>query len=161
MLKRLALLILLLTPLPLVSVPLAAQHMEPTLSDPAAEARARTLSKELRCLVCQNQSIEESNASLARDLRRIVRERIAVGDSDRQVLDYLVSRYGEWVLLTPRFNASTLLLWIGPGLLMALGILAVLMVQRRQRRALAEAPPAAPLSEAERKRLADLMKNEG
>ncbi len=155
MLKRLALLILLLAPLPL-----AAQHLEPTLADPAAEARARVLSKELRCLVCQNQSIEESNAALARDLRRIVRERIAAGDSDRQVLDYLVSRYGEWVLLTPRFNASTLLLWVGPGILLALGVIAVLVLQRRQRRALAEAPQPAPLSEAERKRLADLMKSE-
>jgi len=153
MLKRLALLILLLL------APAAyAQHLEPTLADPAAEARARTLSKELRCLVCQNQSIEESNADLARDLRRIVRERIAAGDSDGQILDYLVSRYGEWVLLTPRFNQRTLLLWLGPGILLVFGILAVILLQRRQRRALAQTPQPAPLSEAERQRLADLMK---
>lgn len=156
MLKRLALLILLLL------APAAyAQHLEPTLADPAAEARARTLSKELRCLVCQNQSIEESNADLARDLRRIVRERIAAGDSDRQILDYLVSRYGEWVLLTPRFNQRTVLLWLGPGILLAFGLLAVILLQRRQRRALAQTPQPAPLSEAERQRLADLMKGEG
>ncbi len=155
MLKRFALLVLLL-----IAPAAYAQHLEPTLADPAAEARARNLSKELRCLVCQNQSIEESNAALARDLRHIVRERIAAGDTDSQVLDYLVSRYGEWVLLTPRFNQRTLLLWLGPGILLALGVVAMLVLQRRQRRALAEAPAAAPLSDAERKRLADLMKSE-
>ena len=90
------------------------------LEDPAQEARARQLMKDLRCLVCQNQSIENSNATLARDLRQIVRQRVAAGDSDAQVRAYLVDRYGEWVLMRPPMNTGTIVLWFGPGLLLTL-----------------------------------------
>lgn len=110
---RLLAILLFLTAAPAVVMPTWAQQIEDRLADPAQEARARELSRELRCLVCQNQSIEDSNAPLARDLRRIVRERVVAGDSDNAVQDYLVQRYGEWVLLKPRFNAQTLLLWLG------------------------------------------------
>lgn len=141
-----------------VALPAAAQHLEDRLVDPAQEARARELSRELRCLVCQNQSIEDSNAPLARDLRRIVRERVVAGDSDKAVLDYLVQRYGEWVLLKPRFNAQTLLLWLGPALLLVLGVGIVFALYRRQRRAQKAAP--APLDAAEQRRLDVLLRNE-
>lgn len=141
-----------------VALPAAAQHLEDRLADPAQEARARELSRELRCLVCQNQSIEDSNAPLARDLRRIVRERVVAGDSDKAVLDYLVQRYGEWVLLKPRFNAQTLLLWLGPGLVLLLGGGIVLALYRRQARAQKAAP--APLDAEEQRRLEALLRNE-
>lgn len=155
MLRALAFAMLLI--LAALPAPVAAQHLEPTLPDPAAEARAREISKDLRCLVCQNQSIEESNAPLARDLRRIVRERVAAGDDNQAVRDYLVVRYGEWVLLTPRFNSRTLLLWIGPALLLLAGFAVVFALHRRNRRALALAPPPAPLSAEESRRLAELL----
>lgn len=154
MLTRLAVLLTLL----LASVPAAAQHMETPLADPALEQRARDISRELRCLVCQNQSIEDSNAPLAADLRRIVRERLAAGDSDRAVRDYLVARYGDWVLLMPRFNLQNLLLWLGPGLLLAGGALIILLLYRRQR---GRRPVEAPLSEAEQARLAALLAEDG
>src|SRR5258708_18604101 len=99
---------------------LAAFRLDTQLTDPQAEARAVTLSRELRCLVCQNQSIEDSNADLAGDLRRIVRERVAAGDSDDQVLAYMTLRYGDWVLLKPPFNLRTAVLWGGPAVLLAL-----------------------------------------
>ena len=101
------------------------------LADPTLESRARTLSRELRCMVCQNQSIDDSDAPLARDLRLLVRERIASGDSDAQVIDFLVARYGEFVLLKPRFNARTLLLWLLPPLALAGGGLALWVNMRR------------------------------
>lgn len=91
--------------------PAAAVNPNEVLDDPALEARARALSLELRCLVCQNQSIDDSNAELARDLRLLVRERLVEGDSDKDVIDYVVSRYGEFVLLKPRFSLQTMLLW--------------------------------------------------
>lgn len=152
MLRLLAFLLL------LTAVPAMAQQIEDRLADPAQEARARELSRELRCLVCQNQSIEDSNAPLARDLRRIVRERVVAGDSDKAVLDYLVQRYGEWVLLKPRFNAQTLLLWLGPGLLLLLGGGIVFALYRRQARAERAAPAA--LDAAEQRRLEALLRNE-
>ena len=95
---------------------------EEMLKDPALETRARDISQGLRCLVCQNQAIDDSNAPLARDLRIIVRERLTAGDSDAQVVDYVVKRYGNYVLLKPPFQADTLLLWVLPFLLMALGL---------------------------------------
>lgn len=150
MLKHLAFLAALL-----LAAPVAAQHLDDRLADPAQELRARALSRELRCLVCQNQSIEDSNAPLARDLRRIVRERVAAGDSDRAILDYLVARYGEWVLLKPRFNMQTLLLWLGPALFLVIGGVVVFFLYRRQRAV--SAPPAAPLDAEEQKRLAALL----
>jgi cytochrome c-type biogenesis protein CcmH len=112
----------------------AAHAVQPdeVMSDPARESRARELSRELRCMVCQNQSIDDSDAPLARDLRLLVRERIAAGDSDAQVIDFLVARYGEFVLLKPRFNSRTLLLWLLPPLALAGGGLALWVNMRRR-----------------------------
>jgi cytochrome c-type biogenesis protein CcmH len=131
-----------------------ASAVEPRemLKDPALEARARAIGQEIRCLVCQNQSIDDSNADLAHDLRVILRERLTAGDSDQQVKDYLVARYGDFVLLDPPFRTKTLILWAGPGALLVLGIV-IIVLAARQRRATA----AEPLSEEERRRLAQLL----
>jgi cytochrome c-type biogenesis protein CcmH len=112
----------------------AAHAVQPdeVMSNPAQEARARDLSRELRCMVCQNQSIDDSEAPLARDLRLLVRERIAAGDGDAQVIDFLVARYGEFVLLKPRFRPHTLLLWLLPPLALAGGVVALWMHGRRR-----------------------------
>jgi cytochrome c-type biogenesis protein CcmH len=126
------------------------------LADPVLEARARVLSQELRCLVCQNQSIDDSSADLAHDLRVLVRERLAAGDSDRQVVAYLTSRYGDYVLLRPPVKPTTWLLWFGPPALLLAGGLAIFLAWRRRRRDVAV--PPAPLSAEERRRLARLMK---
>jgi cytochrome c-type biogenesis protein CcmH len=114
----------------------AAHAVQPDeiMPDPAKEARARNLSRELRCMVCQNQSIDDSDASLARDLRLLVRERITAGDSDTQVMDFLVARYGEFVLLKPRFEPRTLLLWLVPPAVLAGGGLALWIYARRRSR---------------------------
>jgi cytochrome c-type biogenesis protein CcmH len=104
------------------------------LADPALEARARTISEELRCMVCQNQSIDDSDADLAHDLRVLVRERIKAGDSDSQVIDYIVARYGEFVLLKPRFSLKTALLWGTPAILLAAGVVFVVFAARSRRR---------------------------
>lgn len=115
--------------------PASAVRPDEVLKDPALEERARGLSAQLRCLVCQNQSIDESDAPLARDLRVIVRERLTAGDTDRAVLDYLVDRYGEYVLLTPRFGMHTLVLWgITPLLLIGGGIGVVFFLRGRRAR---------------------------
>jgi cytochrome c-type biogenesis protein CcmH len=103
------------------------------LKDPALEARARHLSEELRCMVCQNQSIDDSEAPLAHDLRVLVRQRLEAGDTDKQVLDYLVSRYGDFVLLKPPFKADTLLLWGLPPLALIAGIAALVMMARKRK----------------------------
>jgi len=132
--------------------PAAAMVIDETLPDPAAEARAIDLSKGLRCLVCQNQSIEDSNAELARDLRRIVRERIAAGDDDATVKAYMVARYGDWVLLKPPFKGVTMILWLAPGALL-IGALALAGTVYRRR---PEAVPPAPLSPDEQARVASL-----
>jgi cytochrome c-type biogenesis protein CcmH len=118
----------------MIAVSQAAHAVQPdeVMSDPARESRARDLSRELRCMVCQNQSIDDSDAPLARDLRLLVRERIASGDSDTQVIDFLVARYGEFVLLKPRFNSRTLLLWLLPPLALAGGGLALWANMRRR-----------------------------
>ncbi|HZQ13479.1 MAG TPA: cytochrome c-type biogenesis protein [Pseudolabrys sp.] len=134
--------------------PVLAVTPDEMLKDPALEARARQLSQELRCMVCQNQSIDDSEAPLAHDLRVLVRERLQAGDSDAQVLDYLVSRYGEFVLLKPRFELRTLLLWGLPPLALIAGIVGLVAASRRRRAASLE--PTA-LSEAERRRLAALV----
>ena len=133
----------------------AALAVEPSerLSDPALEARARTLSQELRCLVCQNQSIDDSNADLAHDLRVLLRKRLAAGDTDRQVLDFIVARYGMFVLLDPPFAPATYFLWLGPPLLVVGA--GVLLVFRARRRRLADKPPA--LSAEERARASLLL----
>ena len=129
------------------------------MPDPAKEARARDLSRELRCMVCQNQSIDDSDAPLARDLRILVRDRLKAGDSDTQVLDFLVARYGEFVLLRPRFEWHTALLWLAPLGILGVGAVTLLLAVRRRRSGRPE--PAAPLSEAEQARLAELTKPGG
>ena len=124
---------------------------EAMLTDPSAEARAQEIMQTLRCLVCQNQSISDSNAPLARDLRLLVRERIAAGDSDAEAVAFIVERYGDWVLLEPPFKATTYLLWIGPLLVLIVAGGAVVVYQRRmQGRLRAEVGPA-PLSAEERR----------
>lgn len=134
--------------------PAAAVEPDEILDDPALEARARALSAELRCLVCQNQSIDDSNAPLARDLRLVVRERLKTGDSDKKIMEYVVQRYGEFVLLRPRFTAATLLLWIAPLLLLGCGAWLAWRLVRRPAGGLAQTEQ---LSEAERARLAELL----
>ncbi|MDF0664379.1 cytochrome c-type biogenesis protein CcmH, partial [Rhizobium sp. 268] len=116
----------------LLAAPAFAVNPDEVLADPALEARARALSAELRCMVCQNQSIDDSNADLAKDLRLLVRERITDGDSDEAVLNYIVSRYGEFVLLKPRFSMKTGLLWGAPALLVLAGGLSLLVFARRR-----------------------------
>ena len=147
----------LLLGLMLLAGPALAVQPGEELPDAAQEARARALSREIRCLVCQNQSIDESEADLARDLRLILRERIAAGDSDAQVKDFLVARYGDFVLLDPPVKPKTWLLWFGPAaiLLIALG---GAWLYLRPRPALAE---AAPLDAAERARLDRLLAEDG
>ena len=116
-------------------LPAHAVQLDEIMSDPAKESRARDLSRELRCMVCQNQSIDDSEAPLARDLRLLVRERIAAGDSDAQVMDFLVARYGEFVLLKPRFESHTWLLWLLPPFALAGGGLALWLHGRRRTKA--------------------------
>jgi cytochrome c-type biogenesis protein CcmH len=126
------------------------------LADPALEARARTLSADIRCLVCQNQSIDDSNAPLARDLRLLVRERLVAGDSDHQVMAFLVDRYGEFVLLRPRFTTANAMLWIAPGLALLIGLIGLWLWLGRG--AVAYAPVAGDtLTAAEEARLAALL----
>jgi cytochrome c-type biogenesis protein CcmH len=114
------------------TMPAHAVLPDEIMTDPAKEARARELSRELRCMVCQNQSIDDSEAPLARDLRLLVRERLAAGDSDRQVIDFLVVRYGEFVLLKPRVNEHTLLLWLTPPFALLAGGFALWHFGRRR-----------------------------
>jgi cytochrome c-type biogenesis protein CcmH len=136
--------------------PMVAYAVTPDeiLKDPALETRARNLSRELRCMVCQNQSIDDSEAPLAKDLRVLVRERLSNGDSDRQVLDFLVSRYGEFVLLKPPFELHTLLLWAVSPAVLLIGIISLWVMARRRRTAI---PPVPPLSEAEQHKLSALV----
>jgi len=130
--------------------PLRAVEPSEMLSDPTLEARARALSRELRCMVCQNQSIDDSEAPLARDIRILIRERIGKGESNDAVRAYLVSRYGDFILLKPPFKPETLLLWLSPVITLGLGVTAALYARRR-------APQATPgLSEEEEARLAAL-----
>ena len=138
--------------------PAHAVQPDEIMPDPAREARARDLSRELRCMVCQNQSIDDSEAPLARDLRLLVRERIAAGDSDSQVIDFLVARYGEFVLLKPRIKAHTLLLWLLPPLALAGGGLALWTYARRRARSAAHGKDAPlKLSAEEEARLTRLL----
>ncbi len=140
--------------------PAFAVNPDEMLSDPALERRARELSRELRCMVCQNQSIDDSDAPLAHDLRILVRERLKAGDSNQQVINFLVSRYGEFVLLRPRFELQTLILWLAPpGVLVAGGIALVVMARRRKTAQPATAEPV-KLSPEQEARLAQIMKTE-
>ena len=129
------------------------------LSNSALENRARALSRELRCMVCQNQSIDDSDAPLARDLRILVRERLTAGDSDQQVLEFLTARYGDFVLLNPRVTSGTILLWVLPPLLLLGGTLALLRIGLKQRRlARAVNKTREALSPVEQFRLAQLLR---
>jgi cytochrome c-type biogenesis protein CcmH len=148
--RRFALIALLVA----LAAPAFAVEPDEILKDPVLEARARELSSELRCMVCQNQSIDDSAAPLARDLRLLVRERLTKGDSDSQVLDFLVARYGEFVLLKPRFELHNLLLWGLPPVALLGGLAALLMMARRRRMANLQAPA---LSAAEQQRVATLI----
>ncbi len=140
------------------SIALAVEPDE-VLDDPALESRAREISAGLRCLVCQNESIDESNASLARDLRLLVRERLVAGDSNAEAVDFIVARYGEFVLLKPTTGGWNWLLWAsGPGLFLIALVLGVLYVRRRSQ---ATAEGDAALSPDEQKRLDELLKDEG
>jgi len=132
------------------------------MNDPKLEARARVLSQELRCMVCQNQSIDDSDAPLARDLRLLVRERIAHGDTNAQVIDFLVARYGPFVLLKPPFNTRTLMLWMLPPLALTGGAIALVLYGRRRAvpGARASQNGAAPLSTEEQAELARLTGNQ-
>ena len=136
-----------------------ALGIDPPLADPNLEARAVELHKQLRCLVCQNQSIHDSNAGLARDLREVVRERVVAGDSDQQVIDYVVDRYGDWVLLNPPFNLSTAALWGAPFALILVGGLSVALFLRRTNRKTVAA--ATPLTDTERARLDRVLESDG
>jgi cytochrome c-type biogenesis protein CcmH len=136
------------------AAPAFAVQPDEMLADPALEARARALSQELRCLVCQNESIDDSAAPLAHDLRVLLRERLKKGDSDQQVLDFLVARYGEFVLLKPPFAWHTALLWLAPGFLLILGVGGLLLAARRRARPSAAAKP---LSAEESARLAQVV----
>jgi cytochrome c-type biogenesis protein CcmH len=135
--------------------PAFAVQPDEILPDPILEARARALSQELRCLVCQNQSIDDSEAPLARDLRLLLRERLKGGDSDRQVLDYLVARYGEFVLLKPPLGWHTVVLWLGPPGLLIAGVAALVALARRRSGMAKESRDA--LTPAEEARLAELV----
>lgn len=154
-------LFLIVVMLTLVASPRAeAVQPDEILADAVLEGRARALSKELRCMVCQNQSIDDSDAPLARDLRVLVRERLQAGDSDRQVIDFLVSRYGEFVLLKPRLSWRTAALWgLPPGLLFT--GLALLVIGARRRRGRAQEPEVAKLSAAEETQLRRILAEGG
>lgn len=147
--------------------PLSVQAVEPDeiLKDPALEARARVVGKELRCVVCQNQSIDDSNSELAGDMRVLVRERITSGASNQQVIDYMVDRYGDYVLLDPPFKAATVVLWLGPAVIAGLGLLWVVLLFRRRKNAngtqdLVNGVQADPLNAEERARLNELLKED-
>jgi cytochrome c-type biogenesis protein CcmH len=139
-----------------LAMPQGAHAVQPdeVLQDPALEARARELSAELRCMVCQNQSIDDSDAELARDLRLLVRERLVAGDTNEQVIDYLVSRYGEFVLLKPRFSTATLMLWITPLAVLLIGGAGFFAYARRR---VPNAQSTVILSDAERERIEKIL----
>jgi cytochrome c-type biogenesis protein CcmH len=140
----------------LLATPVQAVQPDEVLADPALEARARVLSKDLRCLVCRNENIDDSNAELARDLRLLVRERLVAGDTDEEAIAFIVDRYGEYVLLNPTTDGANVLLWIaGPLMLLLGGGVAGFYIRRRR-----DAKPASAdaLSDAEEKRLAEILK---
>jgi cytochrome c-type biogenesis protein CcmH len=139
--------------------PSRAVEPDEMLSNPKLEARARAISAELRCLVCQNESIDESQAPLAHDLRVLVRQRLVAGDTDRQILNFLVSRYGEFVLLKPPLSWNTVALWGAPPGILLIGVIMIVVVERRR---LAARPKTetAGLSEAEEARIAEILRGE-
>jgi cytochrome c-type biogenesis protein CcmH len=135
-----------------LAAPLAGKEAAPAAADPVLEKRVMTLAEELRCLVCQNQTLADSNAPLAEDLRNQVREKMREGKSDREVVDFLVERYGDFVLYRPPLKATTLLLWFGPLLLLAIGF--AVLLRRLSRRHQAQ---ETEMSTADRKRAAELL----
>ena len=141
-------------------MPAVAVDPSEMLNDPTLESRARGISKDLRCVVCQNQSIDDSDARLARDLRLLVRDRIMAGDSDQQVIDYVVSRYGDYVLLKPPFKGTTLVLWIGPVILILLSLFAFYSFFSRQNKTSSKTKASKPLTDEERNRLKELLKKD-
>ena len=138
------------------ATPVLAVQPDEVLPDQRLETRARNLSRELRCMVCQNQSIDDSDASLARDLRVLVRERLNAGDTDQQVLDYLTARYGDFVLLKPRFDLQTALLWLLPAAFVATGVVVLIGIARREPNSV---NVEAKLTPAEQARLDDLVRS--
>jgi cytochrome c-type biogenesis protein CcmH len=149
MMRRLLLVIAIV----LSAAPAFAVNPDEVLADPALEARARAISAELRCMVCQNQSIDDSNAELAKDLRLLVRERLTDGDTNEQVMNYIVSRYGEFVLLKPRFETKTILLWGAPLLLAVAGGLSLIVFARKW----VGRPTGSKLTAEEQARLRELL----
>ena len=147
---RVALALLLLV----FAFPAFAVDPSEVLPDPALETRAREIGRSLRCVVCQNQSIDDSNAEVARDMRRAVRERLVAGDNDAAVFDFMVARYGDYVLLNPPFKARTLLLWLGAPLVLLIAGGALLIAARRRKAIM----PPRPLSDEEQRRLDALLK---
>jgi cytochrome c-type biogenesis protein CcmH len=140
---------------------LAAVGPDEILADPALEARAREIGRSLRCVVCQNQSIDDSSADLAKDMRKIVRERLLAGDSDAQIYAFMTRRYGDFVLLQPPFKPYTLLLWLGPAIALLLAALLLWRLARRRAALLADMTAAAkPLDAEERARLDRLLRDE-
>lgn len=140
--------------LALLAAPALAVQPDEMLADPALEARAREISKNIRCPVCQGESIDDSNAAISHDLRVIIRERLVAGDTDDEVVDFIVERYGEFVLFNPRASGSNLILWLaGPAMLLLGGGIAILAMRRR------EAPSDAALTAAEEARLTELLKD--
>jgi cytochrome c-type biogenesis protein CcmH len=138
----------------LAALPAHAVQPDEVLPDPALEARARAISEGLRCLVCQNQSIDDSDAPLAKDLRLLVRERLKAGDSDQEIVDFIVARYGEFVLLKPRFETHTLVLWFATPAVFLAALLLIALAYRRRK---ASAESLAPLSVNEKRRLKRLL----
>lgn len=149
--------IALMAGLMLIAQPAHAVQPDEVLQDPALEKRARNISLDLRCLVCQNQSIDDSDAPLARDLRILVRDRLKQGDSDEQVIDFVVARYGEFVLLRPRFATHTLVLWLAPPILLILGLW-FLVGYFRQRSEVSVAASSTKLTAKEKREIERLLK---
>ena len=140
----------------LTAAPAHAVQPDEILADPVLEARARDVGRHLRCVVCQNQSIDDSNSDLARDMRILVRKRLTAGASDAEVIDYMVSRYGDYVLLDPPFKATTYVLWLAPAAIGLIGLASIALYYRR-RRAEAAVAPVAALSAEEEKRVKALL----
>lgn len=144
----------------LLATPAAAVQPDEILDDPALEVRARAISADIRCLVCRNENIDASDADLARDLRLVVRERLVAGDTDAEVKNFLVARYGEYVLLTPPFTVANAFIWLaGPALLVVGGVAAVLWLRRQSRSRPVQ--PDAPLTDEEKRLLARITANNG
>ena len=144
----------------LILTPALALNPQEVLDDPLKESRARVISKSLRCVVCQNQSIDDSDALLARDMRTLVRERLKAGDSNKEVIDYIVSRYGDFVLLKPPLKKTTLVLWVAPLIFILLASLAFYIVLKQQNKVSSHRNRTRPLSDEERNRLNKLLEKD-